>query len=192
MADGRRDTKKGGGNTGKDKKSKDQGRTERGNRTCGRSSCKKQRDQSYEGRKTAVAGDEAVGKNGDEPFSGRVDDPAARYSGCIAAKAHSHGKGLFSAGFAALEGTVQIICDPGQITKIFQKGKEREENGHGRKHDRDNPGQYPVYTQNQNPVEPLGRIDCHKSSGKFFLKGEKEGGKQGGRVVGSCDRQPEN
>ena len=133
----------------------------------------KQRDQSYEGRKTAVAGDEAVGKNGDEPFSGRVDDPAARYSGCIAAKAHSHGKGLFSAGFAALEGTVQIICDPGQITKIFQKGKEREENGHGRKHDRDNPGQYPVYTQNQNPVEPLGRIDCHKSSGKFFLKGEK-------------------
>ena len=94
------------------------------------SSCKKQRDQSYEGRKTAVAGDEAVGKNGDEPFSGRVDDPAARYSGCIAAKAHSHGKGLFSAGFAALEGTVQIICDPGQITKIFQKGKEREENGH--------------------------------------------------------------
>ena len=41
-------------------------------------------------------------------------------------------------------------------------------------------------------MEPLGRIDCHKSSGKFFLKGEKEGGKQGGRVVGSCDRQPEN
>ena len=79
----------------------------------------------------------------------------------------------------------------GQITKIFQKGKEREENGHGWKHDRDNPGQYPVYTQNQNPVEPLGRIDCHKSSGKFFLKGEKreEAGRKGSC---SCDRQPEN
>ena len=42
-------------------------------------------------RESAVAGDEVVGENRDQPFPGRIDDPAADDAAGVAAKTHTHG-----------------------------------------------------------------------------------------------------
>lgn len=52
---------------------------------------KEHRDHGDQRRETAVAGHEAVGQHGDEPFARAVDDPAADDPRRITAKPHAHG-----------------------------------------------------------------------------------------------------
>ena len=106
-------------------------------------------------RQTAVAGDKIVGEDGQQPLPGGVDDPAAHHPRGVAAKAHGHGEGLLAAGAAPLEGPIQVVGDPGQVARILQQGEQGEEDGHGRKHHADHPGQHPVDPQHQRPVEPF-------------------------------------
>lgn len=46
---------------------------------------------------------------------------------------------------AAPEGAVHVVGGPGQVTQILQQGKKREEDGHGRQHDGDDPGGHAVH-----------------------------------------------
>ena len=79
----------------------------------------KDRNQCDQRGKSSVTGNKAVGQDGQKPFSWGIDDPASGHSGSIAAKAHSHAEGLFSAGMAALERPVQIVGQPRQIACVF-------------------------------------------------------------------------
>ena len=88
-----------------------------------------------DGREAPVAGHKIIGKDGDQPFPGRIDDAASCHAGRIAAKTHAHGQSLFAAGIAFLETSVQIESDAGQIPEILKERKKRKENRHGREHD---------------------------------------------------------
>ena len=80
---------------------------------------------------------------------GRIDDAAAHDAGCIASKAHAHGKGLFAAGMAAFKGFIQVVGNPGKVSGVLQQGEQGKEDGHGRQHHRYNPCQYAVDTQDK-------------------------------------------
>ena len=113
------------------------------------------------------AGDEAVGQDGDEPLSGRVDDPAAGDPGGVAAQPHGHGQALLAAGAALFKGAVHIEGDSGKIAGILQKSKKRKEDRHRRQHHGDDPGRYPVNAVDQDAGQPPG------GHGEFrrFLRG---------------------
>lgn len=53
--------------------------------------CEKHADHRRKHGEAAVAGDERVGQNGDQPLARAVDDPAPDYPRRIAPKAHAHG-----------------------------------------------------------------------------------------------------
>ena len=107
-------------------------------------------------------------------------------------KAHAHGQRLFSAGSAALERFIQIIGNPGQIAGVFQQRKQREENGHRRKHNRDDPGKNPVKAKNQKAVKPVGGMQGKKQCAQVVLYMEENIGQQGGRRSGAGYGNPEN
>ena len=50
---------------------------------------------------------------------------------------------------AFLKSPVHVKGNPGQIAKVFQQGKQREEDGHRRQHYRNHLGQNPVNAVNQ-------------------------------------------
>ena len=52
--------------------------------------CEEHRDEGDEGGEAAVAGDECVGEDGDEPFPGALDDPAPHDAAGVAPQAHAH------------------------------------------------------------------------------------------------------
>ena len=59
-------------------------------------------------RESPVAGHEVVGQNGNEPFPGGIDDPAADYAGSIAAEPHANCQCLFATGMRFLKMMIQI------------------------------------------------------------------------------------
>lgn len=69
--------------------------------------------------KTAIAGNKAVCQDGDQAFSGRVDDPAADDSGGITAEPHCHCQALLAAGMAFFKRAVHIKGDARQIAEIL-------------------------------------------------------------------------
>ena len=92
---------------------------------------------------------------------------------------------------AALKWFIQVIGNPGQITRVLQQGKQRKEDGHGRQHYRDNPGQDPVDSQYQQPVKPLGGARGHEGFGELVLEAEQGVRQHLGGVIGACDGEPE-
>ena len=122
-------------------------------------SCHKERDHGGQQREPAVAGDEAVGQDGDEPLPGGVDDPAAGDSGGVAAQPHGHGQALLAAGAALFKGAVHIEGDSGKIAGILQKSKKRKEDRHRRQHHGDDPGRYPVNAIDQDAGQPPGGVE---------------------------------
>ena len=92
---------------------------------------------------------------------------------------------------AALKGFIQIIGNPGKITRVLQQGKQRKENSHGRQHHRDNPGQDPVDSQNQQTVKPWGSAHSHEGFCELVLEAEQGVRQHLGGVIGACDGQPE-
>ncbi len=83
-------------------------------------------------------------------------------------------------------------CYPGQISQIFQKSKQREEDGHGRQHDGHNPCQNPVDTVYQSLDQGIGNLHGSQPQGQFFFYGEEEIPEEAGRVVGSRHGEPEH
>lgn len=81
---------------------------------------KEQGQQGDERGEAAVAGDEVVGQDGQQPLSRGVDDTAAHDTGGVAAESHTDGQGLLSTGTALLEGFIQIVRHPRQIAHILQ------------------------------------------------------------------------
>jgi hypothetical protein len=51
---------------------------------------------------------------------------------------------------------VEVERYPRQIAKVFKKGEEREEDGHGWEHDGHNPGQPSIKAKHQYPMQPAG------------------------------------
>ena len=51
---------------------------------------KKQSDQHDESGETSVTWNHGVGQDGNQSFTGRVDNPAADNTGSVTAEAHSH------------------------------------------------------------------------------------------------------
>ena len=116
------------------------------------------RDQN-DGRPAAVAEREVVGHDGDHALTRAVDDARGDDAGRVAAVAHHHAQRLLAvrAGFA--EQIVQVEGDTGQIAEVFQQREEREEDGHGRQHDRNDPGRGQVHAVEQQSVQPPGNAD---------------------------------
>ena len=148
----------------------------------------KQGDQRGE---ASVARHEVVGKYREQPFSGRVDDAAADDARRVAAEAHAHGKRLFSAGAAALEGFIQIICHSRQVARVLQQGKQREENGHRRQHYGHHPRQNAIRAEDEDAVQPIGRIEVFKQLRKSVLHPEQAVCQKLRRIVRAAYRQPE-
>ena len=142
--------------------------------------------------KPSVAGHEVIGNHGNQPLPWGVDDAAAHDAGCIASKAHAHGKGLFAAGMAAFKWFIQVVGNPGKVSGILQQGEQGEEDGHGRQHHRYNPCQYAVDTQDKDAVEPIRRAHGHESPGQLVLEPEEGVRQHLGRIVGPGDGQPEH
>ena len=88
-----------------------------------RRSHKKEQDKIDQRGEPPIAGDKAVGQDGQQPFPRRINDAAAHHPGGIAAKPHADGKGLLAAGTAAFQRPVQVVGHPGQVTHILQQGK---------------------------------------------------------------------
>ena len=51
---------------------------------------KKHRNQGNQRGKSSVAGHQVVCQNGDQSFSGGIDDAASNNTGSVAAKSHTH------------------------------------------------------------------------------------------------------
>lgn len=131
-------------------------------------------DQRNQRRKSAVAGDKAVGQDGQQSFPGGVDDPAAGHSGGVAAEPHGHAQRLLAAGMAALKGPIQIIGKAGQVSDVFEQREQREEDGHRRQHYGDDPGDDPVHSGNEQVVKPGRGAEQTKKPAQNFLEAEKE------------------
>ena len=58
-----------------------------------------------------------------------------------------------------LEDVVQIEGDTGQVAEVFEQGEEREEDGHGRQHDADDPGRCQIHAIDEQSAEPPGHAD---------------------------------
>ena len=134
------------------------------------------RDQ---GRKTSVAGGDAVGEDGHQPLSRAVDDAAAADAHRIAAVAHAHGKGLFAAGAAAAEAAVQIVGHPGQEARVLQQGEQREKDGHGRQHHRHHPGQHPEHALGQSVAKHFRRAEGRQGRAEPAFGAACQGGEEG-------------
>ena len=65
-----------------------------------------------------------------------------------------------------MKGMIQYKGHPRQVAEVLQKGKNGEENRHGREHDAHHPGQHPVDPQHQRPVEPFRRVQVSKEAGQ--------------------------
>lgn len=153
---------------------------------------KKQGDHGKQGGQAAVAGDKSVGENGQQPLPGGVNDAAADDAGGVAAQTHGHGQTLFSAGSAFLKCPIHIEGGPGQVSQIFQQGKERKENGHGREHNGYDPGENPANSVYQAVHRRGGGAQEGEEGGQLFFPGKQQVPEQGGWVVGSRHGDPED
>jgi len=66
-----------------------------------------------------------------------------------------------------LENVIQVEGNPRQISEVFQQGKQREKDSHGRKHDCHHPGGSQISAVQQYTVNPPGDA---KSSKDAFQK----------------------
>ena len=119
-----RGRQKAGGDEGKadpqqDHPGQQQGGADRGPQPARRAH-KKHDEDGDKGGEAAVTGDKAVGKHGQQPLPGGVDDAAAHHPGGVAAKAHGGGESLLPAGAAGAEGFIQIVGDTGEIAHVLQ------------------------------------------------------------------------
>ena len=113
-----------------------------------------QGDAGNHGGKSAVAGDEIVGEDGDEPFPWRINDAASGHAGGVAAESHAHGEALLAAGTGTLKGTVQVKRHTWQIPEVLQQCEQGKEDRHGRQHHGNDPGQHGVYAVQEKAFQP--------------------------------------
>lgn len=119
-------------------------------------------------------GTKAVRHHCGQPLPPGGDDPASRHAHRVASKSHTHGKSLFAAGSGTFEAAVQIKGQPREIAQILQQGKEREKDGHGRKHDCCDPGRGVVYALYQQAVQYLRYVQGVQKAAEIGLQpGEK-------------------
>ena len=81
---------------------------------------------TYERRKTPVAGDKAVCYNGYKLFARTVYYAAAGDPYCVAPEAHTHRESLFAAGTAFSEAVVKIKRNSRQVSEVLKQGEQGE------------------------------------------------------------------
>ena len=87
---------------------------------------------------------------------------------------------------------IQVEGHAGQIPEVFQQGKERKKDGHGRQHYRSNPGEHAVHAVYQHAAQPFGRAEPEKKFTQAVACPEEAVRQQLRGVVRPCNGQPEN
>ena len=144
-------------------------------------------------RPTPVAEREVVRDNGDQSLARTVDDTRGDDARSVAAEAHAHRQRLLAMRPGSAEEFVEIESHAGQIAEVLQQREEREEDGHRRQHDGDDPRGGEVDAVDQQPRDPRRRTEAHEEAAQGRMDEPHEQVAQPRRrVVRTHDRHPKD